>query len=780
MVSVGVREERVHRRFLGLTISLSLLATTVVGIPQQPAGAVPLPTGFGEQIVFSGLTLPTNIEFAPDGRVYVAEKRGTIKEFSNIADTTPTIVADLTDKVLGVWDRGLLGMALHPDFPANPSIYVLYTYDAPPWTNQAPYWNDNCDSVGGHASGRCVVTGRLSRFRLGSSNEEVLIRDWCQQYASHSIGDLKFGSDGMLYVSSGDGANYSTVDYGQFAGNPCGDPANEGGAFRSQDVRTLGDPTGLNGTLLRLDPETGLGAPSNTNIAAVDPNVGRIVAYGLRNPYRFAIRPGTHEVWLGDVGWGTWEDIERVTDPLATPVNFGWPCYEGAAKQPNYTTANRPLCQTLYPPTGAGQTPPYYAYHHSAAVVPDEDCTPGGDAVSGMAFYPTAGGSYPSSFGGVLFFADHARGCIWAMKPAVPGGAPDPSKIEVFHDEAVSPTDVEIGPDGELYYVDYLGGTVRRVRYYTGNQPPTATFNVSLVSGRTMKLDGSASTDNDASDVGNLTYAWDFGDGTHGTGPVVTHEYPAATAYTAKLKVTDPLGAYTEVTQTVLPGNALPSAIIDSPPTELKWAVGNTVTFAGRGADPETGAVPASAMTWQLRMRHCEQLNACHTHIMQSWAGVAGGSFVAPDHEYPSYLELALTVKDPNGQAHTAVRRLDPKTVQVRVETNVPGLLVTAGPRSQATPYTIEAIEGASLTISAATPQTRGGMRYAFWFWSDYRPQAHVITAGSQGRYKAIYVRCWGPPQFIVPDQCLRRPTIVPRPTPPQSRDPIPIRGRLP
>ena len=90
------------------------------------SGSGALPSGFQETTVFTGLTNPTAIEFASDGRVFVAEKRGVIKVFDNLSDTTPAVFADLNINVYNFWDRGLLGMALDPDFPASPYVYVLY------------------------------------------------------------------------------------------------------------------------------------------------------------------------------------------------------------------------------------------------------------------------------------------------------------------------------------------------------------------------------------------------------------------------------------------------------------------------------------------------------------------------------------------------------------------------------------------------------------------------------------------------------------------------------
>ena len=182
-----------------------------------------------------------------------------------------------------------------------------------------------------------------------TGTEQVLINDWCQQFPSHSIGTLLFGRDGYLYVTGGDGASFNNVDYGQYGNtyagdqaNPCGDPPGavgtalsppgaEGGALRSQSVRRTDGPATLDGAVLRIDPATGAGVPGNPFFASPDANARRIVAYGLRNPFRITQRPGTDELWIGDVGWNTWEEINRVVAPAsATASNFGWPCYEGA------------------------------------------------------------------------------------------------------------------------------------------------------------------------------------------------------------------------------------------------------------------------------------------------------------------------------------------------------------------------------------------------------------------------------------------------------------------
>ena len=235
------------------------------------SGAQTLPPGFSEQVVLSGLTEPTVAQFAPDGRVFVAEKSGVIKVFSKLGDTTPTIFADLRASVYDFGKSGLLGMALDPSFPSVPYVYVLYTYDGPVG-GIAPTWGDSCPS----ANGDCVVSARLSRLRASGNvmtgAEQVLVWDWYQRYPDQPVGSLAFGPDGALYASAGDGAGSTFVDFGQGV-SQSPDPPGQGGALRSQDLRSPADPVALSGSIIRVHPDTGQPLPQATSMLVGPPAV---------------------------------------------------------------------------------------------------------------------------------------------------------------------------------------------------------------------------------------------------------------------------------------------------------------------------------------------------------------------------------------------------------------------------------------------------------------------------------------------------------------------------
>jgi uncharacterized repeat protein (TIGR01451 family) len=752
---------RLAGRLLVERQALLVLAALLVLLAFGGSGASALPVGFQETTLpFAGLTNPTAIEFAADGRIFVAEKGGRIKVFNDLSDSTADLFADLSTNVHNFWDRGMLGFALDPGFTTGrPYVYVLYTYDAP-IGGQPPTWGDACPNPPGATGDGCVVSARLSRLAASGNQmtgpEQVLINDWCQQYPSHSIGSLAFGADGALYVSGGDGASFNFTDWGQDGNplNPCGDPPGgvggqqtpptaEGGALRSQDLRTLSDPTSLDGAILRVNPDTGAGMPNNPLAGSSDPNARRIIAHGLRNPFRMTIRPGTNEVWLGDVGWNDWEEINRIADPLGSVENFGWPCYEGNGPQLGYDGANLNICENLYALSG-GVVAPYFAYSHSAKVVAGESCPTGSSSTAGVAFYP--GGPFPDAYDRALFFADYSRDCIWVMFPGT-NGLPNPSNRAAFLAPAANPVDLQVGPDGAIYYADFDGGTIRRIAYAV-NQPPIASATAAPRNGPaplTVNFDGSGSSDPEG---GPLTYAWDLdGDGAFDDSTAVTptHTYTQAGTYNARLRVTDAASqSAASAPVTISANNTPPTATINTPAAGTRWKVDDLISFSGSATDPQQGTLSASALSWELVLQHCP--SNCHQHQLQTWSGVASGSFAAPDHEYPSYLELRLTATDGGGLTDTKTLLLDPRTVALSFQSSPAGLQLVVGGSSSTTPFARTVIEGSNNSISAPTPQTLAGTSYAWVSWADGGPQSHNIVASASAMYTAAYLAANLPP----------------------------------
>jgi glucose/arabinose dehydrogenase/PKD repeat protein len=722
---------------------------------QFAAAAAAPPPGFQETVALSGLTQPTAVRFAPDGRIFVAEKSGRIKVFDDFGDPTPTIYADLSSRVHDFWDRGLLGLALDPQFTTGrPYVYVLYAYNKDQNSSQVPRWPDACPSPPGATDDGCMITGRLSRLNGGT--EQVLIEDWCQQYPSHSIGSLAFGQDGMLYVSGGDGASFNFADYGQDGNprNPCSDPGGplggaltpptaEGGALRSQDVRTPADPTGLDGAILRVDPDTGAAALGNPNTTG-DANARRIVAYGLRNPFRITVRPGTNEVWAGDVGWNVWEEINRAPNPTGEVRNFGWPCYEGTGRMPSYDNLDLSLCETLYAQGAGGHASPYYTYNHGARVVAGESCGVGSSAISGLAFTPP-NSSFPAAYDGALFFSDFSRDCIWVMLRGA-NGLPDPNNRQTFVADAAGPAELQFGPGGDLYYVDLEGGTIRRVRSLTANRAPVARATATPSQGAvplSVAFDGTASSDPDGTPI---TYAWDLdGDGAFddSTSATPNFTYTATGTYTARLRVRDPEGLEDTVNVPIVAGTPpVPVINITSPAPGTTWEVDDTIAFSGSATDFQGNPIPASNLTWDINLQHCNRVGGtCHTHQLQSFGGVASGEFPAPDHEFPSYLEIELTARDSGGLTGSALRRLDPETVPVTLVSDPPGLNLTLGSETVSTPFTRDVIKGSTNGVGAETPQTLGGQSYTFSSWSNAGARNHTTVVNGPTTLTATFER---------------------------------------
>ena len=293
------------------------------------------------------------------------------------------------------------------------------------------------------------------------------------------------------------------------------------------------------------------------------------------------MRPGTNELYIGDVGWSYWEEINRLPNPTAGVRNFGWPCYEGTFREPSYEFAGLKLCQDLYAEGASAHTPPHYTYEHSEKVVPGESCPTGSSATAGLDFYTS--GPFPDAYDGALFFADYTRDCIWVMFPGA-NGVPDPATRQTFVAGAANPVDLQVGPTGDLFYADLDGGTIRRIRF--PNNAPTARATATPSSGAaplTVAFDGRGSSDPDPADT--LTYAWDLdNDGAFDDGGTAQpgFTYPAG-VHTARLRVTDPAGA-SDTTAVTIQAGTPPTATIETPTSATRVERGPGRRLLGLGA----------------------------------------------------------------------------------------------------------------------------------------------------------------------------------------------------
>lgn len=733
-----------RRRTTTLVTTLATTGAMIAGLGaavlSAPAAADDPGGALVDEVVWDDVGVaPTAIRFTPDGRVVVADLTGALRVYDSVDDPEPVVSGEeewrtgqpttLPVRVHNYLDRGLLGLEVDPDFPAEPYIYVSYAFNHRPGTQDGAVpayvdgdqhaW-DPCPEDG------CAVDGRIERLTvdpdgsIDTTRPEVLVDEgFCFVHPSHTMGQLEFGDDGYLYASAGEGASYLETDAGQTSDNPCGDAPGEGGSLRSQDLRHGSDPVGLDGSLLRLDPDTGAGAPGNPLAGSADANARRILAHGMRNPFRFTVRtpPGgtasDQEVWIGDVGRSLHEEVNRI-DVSAPVENFGWPCFEGPQRQPDFDASDLAVCEEFYDDADRDpgvHTPPWWSYQHNRPVLPDgsDTCSTESGSVSAVGFLDDP--PYPARYDGALIVGDYTRRCLWMM-PAGAAGEPDRGAIEELLPDPGHVVMVEQGPGGELWYVEIFTapepgsevggpGAIHRVIFDADNRAPTADVAADRTSGPaplTVELDGSGSTDPDGDD---LTYAWDLdGDGAHddASGVRVTHTFTEPDPVTVSLRVSDPEGESDLDTIAIQPGNSPPVMRIETPDAATV-TFGDEVTFSGSATDTQDGDLAASSISWVATIQHCP--SECHQHPLQTFPQTDKGSFVVPEHDLPTHILLTATATDSRGLTHRDSVRLD--LAAPEPEPDAPPTVQITSPADDAT-YTVG--RRVRFAASAEDPET--------------------------------------------------------------------------
>lgn len=668
--------------------------------------------GFVTRVIDGGMNIPTAFAFAPDGRIFVAEKDGAVRiiKNGNLLSTPYYTIAN----VATYGDRGLLGIALDPNFATNGYVYLAYTWDSRPSTEGGPKTAQvirvNASTPSGDVANgatKFVVLGSVVGTSLNPSCEDFDPAADCipADGWSHSVGALKFGPDGMLYFTSGDAASYTVVD-----------PL----ALRAIDLDRLA------GKILRVNPANGQGLSDNPFWNG-NPNATRskVWASGVRNNFRFNFKPGTRTLFTGDVGWNRWEEINVV--PSNGGVNLGWPCYEGYNEQSGYAAFDE--CQDLY--DAGGITFPLYVWPHPPTA-----------AVVGGSF--TENNGYPDDYKNTYFFADYPRDTISVMKVDASNNIV-PDSLGVFTTAGDGPVAIETGPDGDIYYLSINTGELRHIDYVVGNQPPVAAATAPQTSGLgplTVNFSSAGSFDPDSGQF--ITYDWDFGDGSpNASSANPSHQYATNGVYAAKLTVSDPEGLEATASLTIVVGNRPPVATINTPTDGSNYDIGDLISFTGSAIDPDQGSLPASALSWNVTLIHCIDATfaGCHSHPQFSTSG-ASGSFVNQDHGDYAYFEISLTATDAGlgPLKHTDKVSITPNRVNLTLTSNRPGAKISVDGTEGTTPFTLSVPKNSTHTIFAPSPQTIPGAILLFDAWSDAGAQQHDILVPADATYNANFI----------------------------------------
>ncbi len=401
---------------LGVVVGFGLCLTACGGSDgNSGTPSSPEPPTLGVERVYPSLTFTAPVELvraaSDSSRWFVVQQDGRVFSFDSVANaSTMTPVLDLTDRVVFRNVHGLLGLAFHPGFPADPRVWVEYTHEMP--------------------AGAIVM--RVSSFNTtdnGATLDPASENIWFEvkQPGGHNNGgNVLFGPDGMLYVTLGDGGDddnaSGVVGNGQTTTNVLGKilRIDVGGTEGGRPYRIPTDNPFAGNALCAVD---GTGAQ----------DCPETFAWGFRNPWRWSFDRANGTIWLGDVGSHAREEIDRVEKG----GNYGWRCFEG-------TLATGLNCGS--PTTGTLQ-PPVAEYDHTVGV-----------AVTGGFIYR---GAALSGLGGRYVFGDFGSGRIWNIPIDTPptltikaaDGAETGLSIASFAEDT----------DGELYIVDVGGGGLYRL-----------------------------------------------------------------------------------------------------------------------------------------------------------------------------------------------------------------------------------------------------------------------------------------------------------------------------
>ena len=606
-------------------------------------GGPELPVGFQTVDRLQSIDRPTGACFAPDGSLLLALKRGEVQRF--IVDPLApggalvpqgSSVLDLSAEVNESGDRGLNGMVLSPNLDTSggpgpiPNGWIYLSYTASPEMDADPVHGSLGPISRGvverwplliESDGDWIADPQAREILLGALLPDGTSPDALASTSDvHATGSLTFGSDGTLLIAAGDGARSDAIDLG--GGDPAAfddwDDPNTGlsgpipagqdcGAMRSQQLNSLA------GKVLRVDPATGLGLPSNPFFDG-DPAsaASRVYALGLRNPFTLERAasggsldpadgdPGT--LWVGDVGRSAFEELDRID---AAGANFGWPCREGPELQTQFGSAEAldpnphgcPSCEDLSdlpfvsPAVAWPRLDPADAIPAGGFLDALGQPSPGLTGFCTIAGIDYAGGAYPDEFDGRFFAGDFGQGWLAAVE-----NDPDDGSVTVHEFGSGFETLIDIvrHPEtGNLWILSYgsfvFSGSLEEL-VYSGLPTPTAVLQVTPHSGPAplaIQLDASASS---GPGTAALIYEFDFGDGTPpvvGVDPLQSHIYNTPGAFTASVRVTSPNGTEDLASEVISVGSGLSGLALTAPLQNATFHGGDSIVLSAQAEDPD-------------------------------------------------------------------------------------------------------------------------------------------------------------------------------------------------
>jgi glucose/arabinose dehydrogenase len=471
--------------------------------------------------------------------------------------------------------------------------------------------------------------------------------------------------------------------------------------------------TNLFGKMLRIASDGSI-PTDNPFYATATGNNRAIWALGLRNPFTFAFEPGSGRMFINDVGNITWEEI----DEGVGGGNYGWPQTEGPGNDPRF------------------KNPLFYYGRGSGATL--------GCAITGGVFYRPAVAHFPNEFTGDYFFADYCSGWIRRLNPAT-------GTATTFASGTAAVVDLDVGPDGSLYYLGRGDGGVHRISY-SGSQTPQITVqpadvSVSVGQPSTFRVTASGSQP--------LSYKWRR----NGL------EIPGATAsaYTllsavaadnnARFQVTvsNTHGSITSTTAVLLVTSNLPPVVqISLPALSTNYRGGSRVNYAGTATDPESGALSASAFSWKVDFHHDD-----HFHPFVPWTtGAVSGFFIPPTTGEVSanvWYRIHLKVHDLQGATTDVYRDILPLKSTFTLQTNPPGLRVTLDGTPYTTPLSVQGVAGIRRSLGVLSPQTAGTANHVFTSWSNNGAPSHtILTPSTKTTYTATFTTSGGSPPAAI------------------------------